>query len=233
MTATSTGASPTSERTTTGRSGRGLLWAGPVYAVLLVIGAAGFPAPPGGDVAPAAAPTWLAAHSDAVIAQSYVRGLGCLAFVVMGIAVAELAGRHFPGATHAALTGGILGGGLLLAGQAVSLGAAQYAGRHTGPTSASATRALALLQDGLLDMSALPAALLLVAAGLVVLRGGAGPRWFGWFSMAGGVLAVLDALSYDGGPLAALGLVGLVYFLLWALLGGFLLSASRNTRAAT
>lgn len=30
-------------------------------------------------------------------------------------------------------------------------------------------------------------------------------------------LALLDAASYDGGPLAAVGIMGLAYFLVWSL----------------
>ncbi len=64
-----------------GTWGRLLPASGAVYAVLMVVGAAGFPAPPGGDVSPAGQPSWLAAHLNAVIAQSYVRGFAALAFV--------------------------------------------------------------------------------------------------------------------------------------------------------
>ncbi len=54
----------------------------------MVLGTVAFPMPPGGDVSPASQPAWLAAHYNAVIAQSYVRGLAAVAFIAATVAVA-------------------------------------------------------------------------------------------------------------------------------------------------
>jgi hypothetical protein len=50
------------------------------------------------------------------------------------------------------------------------------------------------------------------------------PRWLAVVSLLGVPLAIADAASYDGGPLEALGLVGLAWFLLWSLVTGVLLA---------
>lgn len=92
---------------------------------------------------------------------------------------------------------------------------------------AAVTRALGSLQSGLLDVSALPGVLLFGAAGLAGLRSGFIPRWLAWLSLAGVPFALVDAGSYDGGPLESVGLLGLAYFLAWSLLIGVRLSLSR------
>lgn len=201
---------------------RHLLLAGPAYTALLVVGAAAFPAAPGGDVAAALEPGWLVHNTDAMIGQAYLRALGALAFVVLAVAVAGFCRRALPSPAlaGAALAGGMLSGGLMLLSQAAALGAALLV--HGGG-GADASRALGWLQEAMLDMSSLPAILLFGATGLVVVHTVGVPRWFGWFSLIGVPFALLDAGSYDGGPLEAVGLLGLVYFLLWALLAGVLL----------
>lgn len=199
-----------------------LLLAGPAYTALLVVGAAAFPAPPSGDVAAAIEPGWLVHHTDAMIGQAYLRGLGALAFVVLSVALAGFCRRVLPTSAlaGAALAGGALSGGLMLLSQAAALGAAQF--MHGGG-SADASRALGWLQEATLDMSSLPAIMLFGATGLAVLHTVGVPRWFGWFSLLGVPFALVDAGSYVGGPLQAVGFLGLVYFLLWALLAGILL----------
>jgi hypothetical protein len=79
---------------------------------------------------------------------------------------------------------------------------------------------LGRLQDSFLDLSSLPGALLFGAVGLAALRSSLLPRWLAVLSLFGVPLAVIDALAYDGGPLEAVGLLGLVYVLAWALLIG-------------
>jgi hypothetical protein len=209
---------------TTGvRRARLLALAGPAYAVLMVAAAAAFPAAPGGDVSPASDPSWLAAHAGAVIAQSYVRALAAVAFIVFAVAVAAVC-RRSPGAPSLlpglALAGGAVSGGLLLLGQAVALGSALAVDR----SSTGTIRALGALQNGFLDMSSLPAVLLFGAAALAGLRTSVLPRWLAVVSLLGVPLAIADAASYDGGPLEALGLVGLAWFLLWSLVTGVLLA---------
>jgi hypothetical protein len=216
--------------------GRLLLLAGPAYTALLVAAAAAFPAAPGGALAAAVQPGWLVHHTGAVIAQAYVRGLAALAFVVLAVAVAEVCRRVLPSSclATAALAGGVLSGGLMLLSQAVALGAAQLV--HGG-AGGDASRALGQLQEAVLDLSSLPATLLFAATGLAVLRTAGAPRWFGWLSLAGVPFGLLDAGSYDGGPLEAVGVLGLAYFLLWGLLAGVLLhratGAHRDTMAST
>lgn len=217
--------------------GRLLALAGPAFAVLMVVGAAAFPAPPGGDVAPASDPSWLAAHADAVIAQSYVRALGAVAFIAFAVAVGAVCRRSLgtpsplPGL---ALTGGAVSGGLLLLGQAVALTSALA----VGGSSPGVVRALGDLQNGFLDMSSLPAVLLFGAVALTGLTTSVLPRWLSVVSLLGVPVAVADAASYDGGPLEALGLVGLAWFLLWSLVTGVLLAVrtpegARQPLAAT
>lgn len=203
-----------------GASSRYLPLSGAAYTALLVLGAVSFPAPPGGDVAAAGHPAWLAVHTDAVIEQSYVRALAALAFISFAVAVAAACRRALPrgsAAPVAALTGGILAGALMLLAQAAGLAAALFV--HTGG-SADATRALGALQNGMLDMSSVPAVLLFAATGIAGLRTGFVPRWLAVLSLVGVPLALLDAASYDGGPFAALSLLGLAYFLVWSLVTG-------------
>ena len=192
---------------------------GPTYAVLMVIAASAFPMAPGGDVSPASDPGWLAAHTDAVIVQSYVRALAALALVAFAVAVAAACRRALPAASPLpalALAGGALTGGLLLLGQGVSLAAAL----SVHGTSSGTTRALGAVQNGFLDMSSLPAVLLFAAAGLTALRTGLLPRWLTVLTLLGVPLALADAASYDGGPLESVGLAGLVFFLGWSLVTG-------------
>ncbi len=207
--------------------------AGAAYAALMVAGAAAFPAAPGGDVTPASHPAWLAAHTNAVITQSYVRGLAALAFIALAVAVAAAIRRALPGSSlsAAALTGGSLSAALVLAGQGVAMASALFV--HGGG-GADATRSLGALQGGFLDMSSLPAVLLFGAAGLAALRTGILPRWLGVLSLLGVPFALVDAGSYDGGPLEAVGILGLVYFLAWGLLTGVQLYLSeRSAQSAT
>lgn len=202
------------------RWSRYLPLSGVAFTGLMVAGAATFPMPPGGDVSPASDPTWLAAHDSAVIAQSYVRGLAALAFIVLSVAVASTCRRVLPASSSlpaAALAGGAFSGGLTLAAQAVTLAAALFVHAGGGP---DATRALGALQNGFLDMSALPATLLFAAAGTAALRAGVLPRWLGVASLLGVPFALVDAGSYDGGPLESVGLLGLLYFLAWSLFIG-------------
>lgn len=192
---------------------------GAAYTALMVIGAAAFPMPPGGDVSAASDPTWLAAHHDAVIAQSYVRALAALAFLALTAAVAAACRRALPSGSSlpaAALVGGVVAGGLLLLAQAVGLAAALFV--HAGGTDS--TRALGALQNGTLYMSAVPAVLLFGATGITSLRTGLLPRWLAIVSLAGVPFALADAASYDGGPLESIGFLGLLYFLAWSLVTG-------------
>lgn len=209
---------------------------GAAFAVLMLLGAFAFPMPPGGDVSPASQPAWLAAHHNAVIAQSYVRGVAAVAFIVLAVAVA-VAGRRALGERSplpvAALIGGALSGALLLLSQAVSLAAALLA--HAGG-SAGTILALGKLQDSFLDLSSLPAVLLFGAVGLAARQSSLLPRWLAVLSLFGVPLAILDALAYDSGPLEAVGLLGLFYFLAWSLLTGvrlYLGWPARNRDAAT
>lgn len=205
---------------------------GAAFTVLLVAGAAGFPTAPGGDVSPASKPGWLATHYDAVIAQSYVRGLAALAFIALAVAAAGACRRALPGRSalpDMALMGGAFTGGLMLAAQAVGLAAALYV--HAGGATTT-TRALGTLQDGFLDLSSLPAVLLFAAVGLTSLRTGFLPRWFTVFTLFGVPLALLDSISYDGGPFESVAMLGLVYFLAWGLLAGVQLYLAAPARAS-
>lgn len=203
-----------------GRWGRLAPLSGAAFTVFMVGAAVAFPTPPGGDVTPASKPNWLAAHSDAVIAQTYIRALAALAFVLLAVAAARACRRGLTSRSNLptlALVGGALGGALMLLSQTVSLAAALYA--HAGG-QASTTRALGNLQEAFLDLSSLPTVLLFAAVGGAALRTGLLPRWLTVMTLLGVPFALLDATSYDGGPFEAVGLVGLVYFLAWALLVG-------------
>ena len=202
------------------RWGRHLPLSGAAYTVLMVAAAAAFPMPPGGDVSAASQPAWLAAHHDAVIGQSYLRALAALAFIALAAAVADGCRRALPGDSPLpglALAGGVTSGGLVLLGQAASLAAALFV--HDGGTMGT-TRALGALQGGFLDMSAIPAIALFAATGATAIRTHLLPRWLTVATLLGVPFALLDAGSYDGGPLEAVGLLGLAYFLTWSLLVG-------------
>lgn len=201
---------------------------GVAFTGLMVLGAAAFPMPPGGDVSAASHPGWLASHYNAVIAQSYVRAFAAVAFLVLTAAVASACRRALPDKSTLpglALVGGAFSGGLVLISQAVGLGAALFA--HAAG-NASATKALGQLQDGFLDMSAIPAILLFAAVGITAFRSGLLPRWFAVVNLAGVPFALVDSLSYDGGPFEPVGLLGLLYFLAWSLLTGVHLTRSHR-----
>lgn len=207
----------------TGSRTRRFALAGPAFAVLMVAGAAAFPMAPGGDVSPASNPSWLAAHANAVIAQSYVRALAAVAFIAFSVAIATLSRRALGGPSPLpglALAGGAVSGGLLLLGQGVTLAAAQA----VDGSSPGVVRALGALQNGFLDLSSLPAVLLFGAVATVGLRTSLLPRWLAVVSLLGVPVALVDAASYDGGPFEAVGLVGLAWFLLWSLVTGVLLA---------
>lgn len=206
------------------------------FAALTVLGAVAFPMPPGGDVSPASKPLWLAAHQTATITQSYVRSLADLAFILFALVVAYTIRRRLDRATilpTIALVGGVLSGSLLLLAQATNLSAVLES-RSGG--SAAAVHTLGSLSDALLTLSSLPAALLFGAAGIAFLRTRVVPSWLAYLTLAGMPFAVLDAASYDGGPLETVGFLGVVYFLIWtavtsiALLGKL---ASHETPAKT
>jgi hypothetical protein len=192
---------------------------GPAYALLLVVAAAAFPAPPGGDVSAAAHPGWLALHTGTVIAQGLLRTLASLAFGLLAVgAAAACARRNGPGVLPAlALVGGALSCVLMIAAQASSIAAALFV-RDGG--AVDATRAIGALQAALLDASSLPASLLFLAVGVVSVWRGLMPRWLGVATLVGVPVAVVDSASYQGGPLESMALVGLVYFLAWSLLAG-------------
>jgi hypothetical protein len=199
---------------------RALPLAGAAFTGLTVLAAVVFPMPPGGDVSAASNPDWLAAHYNAVIAQSYVRALGALAFIVLAVAVGAACRRTVAAASslpRIAIIGGALSGTLLLLSHAVGLAAALYT--HDAG-AADTTRALGALQNGFLDLSSLPAVLMFAAVGVASLRTGLLPRWLTVFTLVGVPFAVLDAISYDGGALEPVGFLGLIYFLAWALFTG-------------
>lgn len=176
-------------------------------------GAAGFPTPPGGDVSPASQPSWLATHITAVIAQSYVRGFAALAFIALAVALAGVLRRTLPPRSAlpaTALIGGALCGALVLLAQGLTLAAAQLSRAGSGP---DAVRALGAAGGAMLDFSALPAVLLFAAVGIGSWRCGILPRWLTGLTLVGVPIALVDAVSYDGGPLEAFGLIGLFFFL--------------------
>jgi hypothetical protein len=192
---------------------------GPAYALLLVVAAAAFPMPPGGDVTAAAHPGWLALHTGPVIAQGLLRMLASLAFGVLAVGAAGACARRTgPGVLPAlALIGGALSCVLMIVAQATSVAAALFI-RDGG--SADPTRAIGALQAACLDASSLPAALLFLAVGVVSFQRELMPRWLATVTLAGVPIAVVDSASYQGGPLEPVALVGLVYFLAWSLLAG-------------
>lgn len=213
---------------------RRLALSGVAFAALMVVTAAAFPMPPGGDIAPASKPGWLAAHYNAVIAQSYLRALAAIAFIGLALAAAGAVRRAVQGPSHLpglATVGGALSGGLLLIAQATGLAAALFV--HSGG-SPDAVRALGALQEAFLDLSSVPAVLLLGAVGATAVRTGILPRWLAFFSVAGVPIGLLDAASYDGSPLESIGLLGLLYLLAWSLFTGIKLHrAERNQEQLT
>lgn len=207
----------------TGRSGRLLAAGGLGYPVLTLLGFAAFPEPPGGDVSAAHDPAWLAGHTGAVIAQSYVRALGAVAFLLLVVALGRAVERRSRTGARLAYLGGGGYAVLLVASQATTSAAAEAS---RGGVDGSAIRVLDGLQSGLLDLSSLPAVLLFGGVGAVLLRSSRLPRWFALATVVGVPLALLDAGSYDGGPLEAVGLLGLAYFLLWSVAAGVVLLRS-------
>lgn len=210
------------------RSERLLALGGVAFTALMALAAVAFPLTPGGDVSPGKKPAWLAAHANAVLAQGYVRALGALGFILLAVAVAALIRRHGASrsAATAALAGGLGSGLLLLLAQAAGIASALAAADGTSDT---VVRSLGYAEDGFLTLSSLPAVILLAASGITFLRARLVPSWLCWFTLAGVPFALLDAASYDGGPLEPVGFLGLLYFLLWSLATGISLAASRRT----
>lgn len=210
------------------RTERMLPLAGVLFTALNVIGAIGFPMPPGGDVAPGKKPVWAAAHASLIVAQGYVRALAAIAFIILAIAIAAIMRRE--GASRAAVTAALLGGAasglLLLLAQAAAIGSALAADDGTGP---SVVRTLGYADDAFLTVSSLPAVVLFAAAGFWFVRARLVPVWLAWVTLAGVPFALLDAVSYDGGPFEAVGILGLAYFLLWSLAVGISLFAGRRS----
>lgn len=198
--------------------------AGVAFAALMVLAAVAFPLTPGGDVSPGKQPEWLGRHHDAIVAQGYIRALGAIAFVLLAAAVADVVRRRTGSALGAslALVGGVSSGLLLLLAQAAGIGSALAAADGTG---ADVVRSLGYAEDAFLTLSSLPAVLLFAAAGVAFVRARIVPAWLGWTTLAGVPFALLDAVSYDGGPVEAVGFVGLVYFLVWSLAVGTALVA--------
>ena len=209
------------------RRERLLTLGGVVFTGLLVLAAAAFPMPPGGDISAGKKPAWLAAHHDAALAQSYIRAVAALAFVALAVGIALVIRRHGASrlATATAFAGGIASGLLTLLAQAAGIAAALAAADGTG---AAVVRSLGYAEDGFLTLSSLPAVLLFAAAGVAFLRSRIVPPWLAWLTLAGAPFAVLDALSYDGGPLEAVGILGLAFFLVWSLAAGVSIGAGRS-----
>jgi hypothetical protein len=197
-----------------------------LYPVLLVIGFAAFPKPPGGDVSPAHDPAWLGAHTGAVIAQSYVRSAAALGLLLLAVALATWAK---PTVARLIVAGGAGSSMLLLIGQGAVLGAAL--GVRSGASS-GVTRSADNLSAALLDLSSLPAVLLFAAAATTLFATPDAPRWLVWLTALGAPLALVDAVSYDSGPLEFFGIVGLAYFLIWSLLTAVTLiyTATRDSK---
>lgn len=210
------------------RTERTLAATGLLYPVLTVAGFIAFPKPPGGDVSAAHNPAWLALHTDAVIAQSYVRALAAVAFIALSVALARAATvRPEPSSiTRLIVAGGTACGIFLLLSQAVTLSAALAAHDHLSP---SVIRGFDSLNQGALSLSSLPAVLLFAAAGTAFLRDASAPHWLTTFTLAGVPLALLDAASYEDGPLAAVGIIGLAYFLIWSLTTAAYLTRTTTT----
>lgn len=216
------------ERTHTARL---LPLAGVAFTALNIIGAIGFPMPPGGDVAPGRKPAWLAAHAGSTVAQGYIRAAAAIAFVMLAVAIAALIRREGASRTAAAaaLVGGTASGLLLLLAQAAAIGSALAADDGAG---SAVVRSLGYANDAFLTLSSLPAVVLFAAAGFWFVRAHLVPAWLGWATLAGVPFALLDALSYDGGPLETLGILGLAYFLLWSLAVGISLAWGRASMRA-
>ncbi|MGH8890082.1 MAG: hypothetical protein ACRDV3_10065 [Acidothermaceae bacterium] len=198
------------------RSDRLFAAAGLLFPVLMITGFIAFPKTPGGDVSAAHDPVWLAAHSHAVIAQCYVRAFAAVAFIALSVAVAKAisARGDAPVLSKLIVAGGTASAMLTLLAQAVTLGA--VLALRDGAT-ADVMHGLDGLNDATLSLSSLPAVLMFAAAAVGFGRSQEFPRWLTIFSAAGVPLAVVDAASYDGGPLASVGILGLAYFLLWSL----------------
>ncbi len=203
---------------TTGSSGtdRILAGCGLAYPLLMVVGFVAFPEPPGGDVSAAHDPGWLAAHTGSVIAQSYVRAVAAIAFIVLAVATGRAVNRALRGSGLAALAtaGGMSCGLLLLTAQTSTLAAALASRDHV---AAGTIPILDGLDQSLLSFSSLPAILLFAAAGIAWHRSATVPGWLAVLTLAGVPLALIDALGYPGGALAGVSLIGLAYFLIWSL----------------
>jgi hypothetical protein len=189
---------------------------GLLFPLLTVAGFVLFPKPAGDDVSAAHDPAWLHAHTGAAIAQSYVRAFAAVAFIALSVAVARAVREHKQSSVRSKLVvaGGVACGLLMLLAQAVTLSAA-LAVRASVPSDV--VRAFDSLNAGVLSLSSLPAVLLFAAAAAGFARNAEIPRWLTITTALGVPLALVDAASYDGGPLAAVGVVGLAYFLLWSL----------------
>jgi hypothetical protein len=207
--------------------------AGIGYPLLLVLGFAAFPKEPGGDVSAGSHPAWLVHHESAVIVQSYVRSLGAFAFILFAVAVADAIRQRVPAHSTLptlALVGGTLTGLLLLLPQALAI--ATVVDARNGGTSPT-IKALAAIQEGALTISSLPAIALFAAAAIAMWKTRHTRPWLAYLTVAGVPLALLDSLTYDTGPFEPIGLVGLVYFLIWTLATALTLLGSTSPHPNT
>ncbi len=190
-----------------------LLSLGPLFPILFVVGFAAFPAPAHSDRSAASDPAFLAAHTGAVITQAYLRCFAALTFFALALGVALVLCRCSRAFTATLVAAGGAGTAvLMLVAQATQLAAAFAQRDHV---SAGVIQLCDSLDEAALAVSSLPAVFLFGGAAY-----GLGPsrsRWLRGFCWAGVPLALIDALGYDGGPLAAVSVLGLVYFLLWGL----------------
>ncbi|MGI8613328.1 MAG: hypothetical protein ACR2KL_05195 [Nocardioidaceae bacterium] len=205
------------------RSAKTVAAVGLLYPLLTVVGFVAFPKPPGGDVSAAHDPDWLATNTNAVIAQSYVRALAAIGFIALTAAIAHTARRATlsPSLTGLITAGGATCGALLLAAQTTTLAAALASRDHL---PSGVIRPFDNVNAALLAMSSLPAVLLFAGAGVMFWQRVKTPRWLAVLTLAGVPLSLVDALSYEGGPLAAVGILGLAFFLVWSLSAAVYLS---------
>lgn len=190
---------------------------GAVFVVLLIAAAFLFPmAPDAAGASGARYAAWLADHRNAVLSQAYLRGLAAVVALVFIGGLSALLWRRSANPLLPLLlfSAGLMHTVILFVSNGAMASAAIAA--SNGVDGAS-LRAIGIFSDSVLTLEAFAEAMMFATAAALLLRTAIVPRWIGWFSIAGVPLAFLDAAGFLGSPLEVVGMIALLYSLVWFL----------------
>lgn len=127
--------------------------------------------------------------------------------------------------------------GIFLTGNMVMISLVSLAQEFTAATGGEArsvlnsARAVGLMADAAFAMGAVALSMGIFSYGLLVLRTDALPRWIGVFGIVGGIVAPFGWLLFVSNDLAAIGSIGLMIGLFFALITGGWLVVKGSSKA--